>query len=542
MQPLRPAGVRVPRRGRLRRRGRGRRRSPPPSACRTGCSASRSRPSPAASAAASSWPASCSPDADTLLLDEPTNHLDADSIVWLRDFLKTYQGGLIVICHDADLLEADRQQGLPPGRQPRPDRLYNMGWKRYLRSARPTSGAASASAPTPRRRPRSLIAQADKMRAKATKAVAAQNMAKRAERLLAGLEAVRVADKVAKLRFPEPAPVRQDPAHGARACRKSYGSLEIFTDVDLAIDRGSTVVILGLNGAGKTTLLRMLAGVDKPDTGEVVAGPRPQARLLRPGARDARRRPHASWRTCAPPPPTWTTPRCARCSARSCSPATTSTSRPACSPAARRPASRWPPRRLLGANVLLLDEPTNNLDPASREEILGALRTYKGAVVLVTPRRGRRRGARARSGSSCCPTASRTCGAPTTATWSPSPERPAPARVDTAGMTRRRPAAPVLACLAVLLVAGTAPPGCRDRRHRAAPRVRRRPRIGPSPSRAAGDDVTEPHGIRHRRLDAFLRARRHRVHRRVRRRAALDRRPSRRLQPRPGRPLLRHQR
>ncbi|MEN2604172.1 ATP-binding cassette domain-containing protein, partial [Acinetobacter baumannii] len=49
-------------------------------------------------------------------------------------------------------------------------------------------------------------------------------------------------------------------------------SLEVFTGVDLAIDRGSQVVILGLNGAGKTTLLRILAGAEQPDTGEVIAG------------------------------------------------------------------------------------------------------------------------------------------------------------------------------------------------------------------------------------------------------------------------------
>ena len=60
------------------------------------------------------------------------------------------------------------------------------------------------------------MAQADKMRAKATKTVAAQNMARRAERLLAGLEAERVHDKVAKLRFPKPVAVRQDAAAGER--------------------------------------------------------------------------------------------------------------------------------------------------------------------------------------------------------------------------------------------------------------------------------------------------------------------------------------
>ncbi len=82
-------------------------------------------------------------------------------------------------------------------------------------------------------------------------------MAKRAEKLLSGLEETRKADKVAKLRFPQPAPCGKTPLT-AEGLSKSYGSLEIFTDVSLAVDRGSRVVVLGLNGAGKTTLLRML--------------------------------------------------------------------------------------------------------------------------------------------------------------------------------------------------------------------------------------------------------------------------------------------
>ncbi len=225
--------------------------------------------------------------------------------------------------------------------------------------------------------------QANKMRAKATKAQAAQSMMKRAERLLAGLEAERRSDKVARITFPEPAPCGKTPLT-ASELSKSYGSLEVFTDVDLAIDKGSRVVILGLNGAGKTTLLRILAGVDKPDTGEVVPGPRAEARLLRPGARDPRHLAdgageHAVRRAAAH---RHRGPVGAR--ARSCSPATTP-HKPA------RVLSGGEKTRLAlailvvsSANVLLLDEPTNNLDPASREEVLAAIRSYEGAIVLVT--------------------------------------------------------------------------------------------------------------------------------------------------------------
>ncbi len=210
-------------------------------------------------------------DADTLLLDEPTNHLDADSIVWLRDYLKTYRGGFIVISHDVDLVETVVNKVFYLDANRAQIDVYNMGWKLYQQQREADEKRRKRERQNAEKKAAALNAQADKMRAKATKTVAAQNMAKRADRLLAGLDAVRVSDKVAKLRFPEPAPCGKTPLM-AEGLSKSYGSLEIFTDVDLAIDKGSRVVILGLNGAGKTTLLRLLGGAEKPDTGEVIEG------------------------------------------------------------------------------------------------------------------------------------------------------------------------------------------------------------------------------------------------------------------------------
>ena len=89
--------------------------------------------------------------------------------------------------------------------------------------------------------------------------------------MMSALDDERVADKVAKIRFPNPAPCGKTPMV-AKGLTKTYGSLEVFTGVDLAIDRGSRVVVLGLNGAGKTTLLRVLAGVEKPDAGAIEPG------------------------------------------------------------------------------------------------------------------------------------------------------------------------------------------------------------------------------------------------------------------------------
>ena len=321
--------------------------------------------------------------AQTLLLDEPTNHLDADSIGWLRDYLRGYQGGLVVISHDVQLLDAvvTRVFHLDANRGELD--LYNVGWKPYLQQRETDERARKREYANATKKAAALMEQAEKMRAKATKAVAAQNMIKRAERMVAGLEGARTTDKVAKLRFPDPAPCGKTPLR-ATGLSRSYGSLEIFTDVDLAIDRGSRVVVLGLNGAGKTTLLRMLAGVDAPDTGEVEPGHGLKLGYYAQEHEnlDVSRTVLSNMKSAAPDSFGETAVRKVLGSFLFSG---DDVDKPA-SVLSGGEKTRLSLAMLVvsEANVLLLDEPTNNLDPASREEILGALRTYKGAVVLVT--------------------------------------------------------------------------------------------------------------------------------------------------------------
>ena len=209
--------------------------------------------------------------ADTLLLDEPTNHLDADSISWLRDFLVAFKGGLIVISHDVGLLEACVNKVFHLDANRAEVDIYNVGWTTYLAQRETDEKRRRRERMNAENKAKTLTDQANKMRAKATKAQAAQSMLKRAERLMEGIESERRSDRVAKIKFPAPAPCGRTPLTAAELS-KSYGSLEVFTDVDLAIDKGSRVVILGLNGAGKTTLLRILGGIDAPDTGAVQPG------------------------------------------------------------------------------------------------------------------------------------------------------------------------------------------------------------------------------------------------------------------------------
>ncbi len=320
--------------------------------------------------------------AETLLLDEPTNHLDADSIVWLRDFLKAHKGGLIVISHDTGLLEATVNRVLHLDANRAEIDVYNMGWRAYLTQRETDEKRRKRERMNAENKAKTLTDQANKMRAKATKAQAAQSMLKRAEKLMAGVETERRSDKVARIKFPAPAPCGKTPIT-ATELSKSYGSLEVFTDVDLAIDKGSRVVILGLNGAGKTTLLRILAGVDQPDTGSVVPG-----HGLKIGyyaqeheTLDVDRTVLENMQSSAP--------QLTDTEARSVLGSFLFSGEDAHKPA--RVLSGGEKTRLAlaalvvsSANVLLLDEPTNNLDPASREEVLAAIRSYEGAIVLVT--------------------------------------------------------------------------------------------------------------------------------------------------------------
>jgi ATPase subunit of ABC transporter with duplicated ATPase domains len=320
--------------------------------------------------------------ADTMLLDEPTNHLDADSIVWLRGFLQSFPGGLMVISHDAGLLgqTVTKVFHLDANRQVLDQ--YALGWAQYLVQRETDEKRRRRERASAERKAAQLLAQADKMRAKATKAVAAQNMAKRAERLLAATEGERQRDKVAKIAFPEPAPCGKTPL-AATGLSKWYGSLEVFTDVDLVIDRGAKVVVLGLNGAGKTTLLRLLAGLEEPDTGEVVPG-----HNLKLGYY-AQEHENLDIAATVLENMMAASADLDETAARNVLGSFLFTGDDAGKPA--RVLSGGEKTRLSlamlvvsAANVLLLDEPTNNLDPASRAEVLAAIDAYRGAIVLVT--------------------------------------------------------------------------------------------------------------------------------------------------------------
>ncbi|WP_084960493.1 ABC-F family ATP-binding cassette domain-containing protein [Thermoactinospora rubra] len=321
-------------------------------------------------------------EAGTLLLDEPTNHLDGDSVAWLRSFLSGYPGGLVVISHDTGLLAevVNRVWRVDPGL--RTIEVHNTGWETYLADSRAAERRRARQRATAERKAAALHAQADRMRARASTATRARDMARRADRMLAAAGPARRTEKVARIRLPEPAPCGRIPL-GAVSLAKSYGPLRVLSGVDLAVDRGARMAVLGLNGAGKTTLLKILAGLLAPDSGRVVHGPglrlgyfAQEHDTLDPARTVGRHLAEAA-------------PHLTDGEARAILGSFLFSGEDVDKPAGVLSGGEKTRLALAGlvssrANVLLLDEPTNDLDPASREEVLAAVGAYRGAIVMVT--------------------------------------------------------------------------------------------------------------------------------------------------------------
>jgi len=204
---------------------------------------------------------------DLLLLDEPTNHLDVPSVHWMEDFLRSYKGAMILICHDREFL--NRQTERTISFEPEGMKFYSGNYEHYLKAREEESRVLEARAKHQEQKVKEAARFIERFRAKASKARQAQSKIK----LVKKIELVETFQKRKTIRFSFPKVPRSGrEVLSIQGLSKSFGPLTLYKDLNLRVMRGERVAIIGPNGAGKTTLLRLIAGEIQPDKGEAVLG------------------------------------------------------------------------------------------------------------------------------------------------------------------------------------------------------------------------------------------------------------------------------
>jgi ATP-binding cassette subfamily F protein 3 len=206
---------------------------------------------------------------DLLLLDEPTNHLDLDAVVWLEEWLKRYDGTLLVISHDREFLDnvTTHILHLHDGKA----KLYVGNYTAFERQRAEHLRQQQIAHDKEQAERAHLQSFIDRFKAKASKARQAQSRMKRLEKL-AGTEAVRV-ERGVGIQLPAPARLPNS-LLSLRDADCGYGpGATILRNVGFGLEAGDRIGLLGVNGAGKSTLVKTLVGELPPMTGERVAHP-----------------------------------------------------------------------------------------------------------------------------------------------------------------------------------------------------------------------------------------------------------------------------
>ncbi len=193
---------------------------------------------------------------DLMLLDEPTNHLDMESIIWLEDFLKDYQGSMLLVSHDKQFMTSTCNRTFDVNNRKIDD--YKANYSKYLELRKDRKEKLIQAKKNQDAEVKHTEELINKFRASASKASFAQSLIKKLDKL----ERIEVEnDDVSKfnIRF-QPSVQPGKVIFEAQNLGKAYGKKQIFDKVDFIVERGARIALLGQNGQGKTTLAKILAG------------------------------------------------------------------------------------------------------------------------------------------------------------------------------------------------------------------------------------------------------------------------------------------
>jgi ATPase subunit of ABC transporter with duplicated ATPase domains len=316
---------------------------------------------------------------DAMLLDEPSNHLDLESIIWLEQFLASYDGAILMTSHDREFMNrvVTKIVEIDGGELT----TWSGDWDFYERERAIADAHRQAAFDRQQAMLKKELAFIERFKARASHAAQVQSRVKKL-------------DKIEKVEPPKVRRVvdfefRGAPRSGEDVVRlsgvvKRYGSRTVYDGLDLLVRRGERWCVLGANGAGKSTLLKLVAGAVAPDAGTVTVGASVKMGYFAQHAMELLDGEATVWQTLQD-----AFPRASVGSLRTlagCFGFSGDEIEKRCRVLSGGERARLVLARMLydPPNLLVLDEPTNHLDVATKEMLVRALAGFDGTMIFVS--------------------------------------------------------------------------------------------------------------------------------------------------------------
>jgi ATPase subunit of ABC transporter with duplicated ATPase domains len=316
---------------------------------------------------------------DVMLLDEPSNHLDIESLIWLENFLRGYEGALLMTSHDREFMNRIVRKVVEIDGGSLTTYAGDYGFYEQQRAMNERQQQAQFE------RQQAMLAKEikfiERFKARASHAAQVQSRVKKLDKI-ERVEPPRRRQAVS-FEFP-PAPRSGDDVVSLKGVHKAYGSRRIYADLDFQVQRRERWCIMGINGAGKSTLLKLVAGTTQPDAGRVTLGSSVKMGYFAQHAMELLDGERTVFETLED-----SFPQANQGSLRTlagCFGFSGDDVEKRC-----RVLSGGEKARLVMAlmlydppNLLILDEPTNHLDMATKDMLVDALAQFEGTMLFVS--------------------------------------------------------------------------------------------------------------------------------------------------------------
>jgi ATPase subunit of ABC transporter with duplicated ATPase domains len=316
---------------------------------------------------------------DVMLLDEPSNHLDLESLIWLEEFLKNYDGALLMTSHDREFMNRIVNKIIEIDGGALTTYAGDFGFYEQQRAQNEKQQLAQFE------RQQAMLAKEikfiERFKARASHAAQVQSRVKKLDKI-ERVEPPRRRQTVA-FEF-QPAPRSGEDVVNIKSVHKKYGSRVIYDGLDFMVRRRERWCIMGVNGAGKSTLLKLVAGSTTPDQGSVALGASVKMGYFAQHAMDLLdgERTVFQWLEDSFPQAGQGPLR----ALAGCFGFSGDDQEKKCRVLSGGEKARLVMARMLfdPPNLLVLDEPTNHLDLDTKEMLINALADYEGTMVFVS--------------------------------------------------------------------------------------------------------------------------------------------------------------